>query len=87
MKTCDNADSDNRAAATNSTSLNIFLIRVQFSFCSVEVKLLENGLSKLRDHCRYIAVDAFLTSVGGKSPMRVSRDAYLETWFVLNAAI
>jgi hypothetical protein len=49
MKICDNADSDNRAAATNSTSLNIFLIRVQFSFCSVEVKLLENGVSKIRD--------------------------------------
>jgi hypothetical protein len=29
MKVCDNADSDNRAAATNSTSLKNFLIRVQ----------------------------------------------------------
>jgi hypothetical protein len=46
MKVCDNADSDNRAAATNSTSLKIFLIRVQFNFCSVEVKLLENGFSE-----------------------------------------
>jgi hypothetical protein len=44
MKVCDNADSDNRAAATNSTSLKIFLIRVQFSFCSVGGKLLENGI-------------------------------------------
>jgi hypothetical protein len=29
MKVCDNADSNNRTAATNSTSLKIFLLRVQ----------------------------------------------------------
>jgi hypothetical protein len=44
MKVCDNGDSDNRAVATISASLKIFLIRVQFNFCSGEVKLLENGV-------------------------------------------
>jgi hypothetical protein len=47
MEVCDNTDSDNSAAA-KSTSLKIFLIRVQFSFCSGEVKLLKNGFRKLR---------------------------------------
>jgi hypothetical protein len=47
MKICDNADSDNRAAVTNSTSLKIFLIRVQFGFCSVEVKLLGNRVTEM----------------------------------------
>jgi hypothetical protein len=44
MKVCDNADSDYTAAATNSTPLKLFVVRVQSSFCLEGVKLLENGV-------------------------------------------
>ena len=47
MKVRDNADSDNKAAATNSTSPKNFLIRVQLLLG--RVKLLENGaMSNIR---------------------------------------